>query len=146
MKQNIIITLLSVICGILGYIAANIKSEVPKTNTLPNIQATKPSEFQKITKTNENEIIDYGLIKGKLKPQYTKESLENEEEGSVVVEIIVNKNGIIESAKISHSSGHARLDYTAIKTAKNEKLEPQTKQGKPIRTRYLISYTFNLAE
>lgn len=160
MKTNIIIALLSVICGMLGYIAAQITTSEPaktahqqnqRTTVSPTAQKTEPQNVQTTDKNiqqhqpntpikwTKDNLIDGGII-SRPAPNYPTQSAENGEEGIVEIEIFVETNGTVSSARIAKSSGYARLDNAAFRAFKNDIYKPINH----LRTKYIVKTMFSL--
>lgn len=77
-------------------------------------------------------------------PVYPKLSRRRGEEGQVMIELLVKKDGSVSDAHIKESSGYSRLDRSALEAVRNWKYSPATRGGKPIDFRYLQPVTFNL--
>ena len=90
-------------------------------------------------------IADGGVI-SRPAPEYPAASIENEEEGTVSIEIIVEANGSVSSARIAKSSGHNRLDNAALRAFKAGRYKPKSDDGTPIRTRFIVKTHFSLNE
>lgn len=90
-----------------------------------------------------NTIVDGGYITLPM-PPYPPLALENGEEGHVRIEIIVETNGRISSAKIIKGSGSHRLDNAALRAAKGANIRPKTVNGEPVRSRFITPFDFKL--
>lgn len=62
-------------------------------------------------------------------PEYPAASLRLEEEGLTRLELCVDANGRVTDAKVSASSGFARLDDAALKWVRRERFTPGTEDG-----------------
>lgn len=91
-----------------------------------------------------NSIVDGGYINLPM-PPYPRLALENEEEGTVRIEVIVEPNGNISSAKIVKSSGSSRLDSAALKAARGANIKPKMINGEPVRSRFITPFNFKLS-
>nr|WP_314270537.1 energy transducer TonB [uncultured Kingella sp.] len=135
MKQNIIIFLLSIICGLLAYIAHNVnKKDVNKEYVV----------FKEKTETQKEPEIKEGGYITIPNPKYPPESLQNEEEGTVKLAVIVDADAVVKDVIIIQSSGSEILDKAAINAAKNALYAPKEINGKPATTRFTTSFTFKL--
>lgn len=76
------------------------------------------------------------------KPEYPKSARFIRASGSVNVEILINENGSVESARAV--SGHPLLHPASIKAALQAKFKPFLLSGKPVKVRGTIVYNFNL--
>lgn len=153
MKQNIIIFLLTVICAILGYMAAEMKQQDHETVEQTAAATASDTEFKAIPYKEEpdrlpesviDEIADGGYINLPM-PPYPRSSIENEEEGTVRIEITVESNGQISSAKIIKSSGYSRLDAAALRAARGALIRPKIIDGQPVRSKFVTPFIFKLS-
>lgn len=77
-------------------------------------------------------------------PSYPRLSRRRGEEGTVVLELLVLKDGTVDEIKVKQSSGFPRLDRSAMEAVKRWKYDPATRGGQAIDYRYLQPVTFNL--
>jgi protein TonB len=61
------------------------------------------------------------------KPEYPKSSLMNEEQGVVVLSLLVNPDGSVSDSKVERSSGFKNLDKAAQKSLSACKFKPSAK-------------------
>nr|WP_315137723.1 energy transducer TonB [uncultured Limnohabitans sp.] len=64
-------------------------------------------------------------------PPYPRQSKRLGEEGTVVIRVLITPEGRAEKAEIRTSSGHARLDDTALTTVKAWRFVPGQRNGLP---------------
>ncbi|WP_298599168.1 energy transducer TonB [uncultured Limnohabitans sp.] len=64
-------------------------------------------------------------------PPYPRQSKRLGEEGTVVIRVLITAEGRAEKAEIRTSSGHARLDDTALTTVKAWRFVPGKRNGLP---------------
>ena len=64
-------------------------------------------------------------------PPYPRQSKRMGEEGTVVIRVLITPEGRAEKAEIRTSSGHARLDDTALTTVKAWRFVPGKRNGLP---------------
>lgn len=76
--------------------------------------------------------------------QYPKDALDAGIEGIVHIEMILDKNGNVENAQVSVSSGTLSLDRAALEAAKRCKFTPGMVEGRPVRMRLYKPFTFKL--
>jgi len=62
-------------------------------------------------------------------PSYPAFSRKLGEQGKVLLDVYVNKDGLVDQANISKSSGFSRLDNAALNTVKNWRFVPAKKNG-----------------
>ena len=146
MKQNIIIVLLSAIFGVLVYMAYNINSH--KINNQYINKSEEKTETQKESKTKENNQEDNVLKDGGYinlpNPKYPPKALENGEEGTVKLAVIVDADASVRDVIVIQSSGSETLDKASINAARKVLYEPKRINDKPVTTRFTTSFTFKL--
>jgi periplasmic protein TonB len=77
--------------------------------------------------------------------EYPSASARLGEEGSVLLELTLGRDGRVLEARVIESSGHARLDRTAVNEAVRAwRLRPATLDGTPIESRHRIRVQFRL--
>src|SRR5688572_21195473 len=80
-----------------------------------------------------------------VKPGYTAAAMQNKIQGSVWLEAVVTAEGDIGEVKVTRSlDTEYGLDQEAIKAAKQWKLKPATREGKPVAVWITIELTFTL--
>jgi periplasmic protein TonB len=77
-------------------------------------------------------------------PIYPSLSRRLREQGSVILAILIRADGSVGKIRIKRSSGHKRLDDTAIKAVKRWRYLPATQGGKAIDYWYEQPLEFNL--
>jgi protein TonB len=77
-------------------------------------------------------------------PEYPAVSRRMEEQGRVVLDMLVDLDGRVTDSKVAQSSGHPRLDEAAREALSLCKFQPATVDGKPERTWSQISYVWKL--
>ncbi len=80
------------------------------------------------------------------KPEYPSASKRLEEEGTVVVNFLINTDGHVVDSKIEKSSGFDRLDQAARAALGKCKFKPGTVDGKPEQSWASIKYTWRLEQ
>lgn len=76
-------------------------------------------------------------------PDYTEEAKKKRIEGTVTIEIVVDKKGDVVDAKVVKGLGHG-LDENAIVAVKEWKYKPAEKDGTPIAVRMEVTVEFFL--
>lgn len=67
-----------------------------------------------------------------------------EEQGTVVLRVLVQADGTAGAVEIKSSSGHRLLDESARKTVQTWRFNPATSDGNPIAEWYQVSIPFKL--
>jgi periplasmic protein TonB len=79
-------------------------------------------------------------------PEYPSMSRRLREEGLVGLLVLVDPDGSVADVRIEQSSGHDRLDQSAVEAAKTRsRFKPGTIDGKPARMWFRYRYTFRLS-
>ena len=79
------------------------------------------------------------------KPEYPREALMNEEEGTVRIRVLVDGSGKVIDSKVKKSSGSKSLDKAAVKAYSLCTFKPAMKDGVPQQEWYEIEYPFTLS-
>ena len=82
-------------------------------------------------------------LKTRDEAKYPKEALEKKVEGTVGLELVVDEDGKVESARVTRSAGSG-FDESALAAAKNFLFEPARKNGRPLRSAVQFNYEFHL--
>jgi periplasmic protein TonB len=78
------------------------------------------------------------------KPEYPPASQRMQEEGRVVLRLIISADGRVVESKVDKSSGYTRLDEAARQALALCRFKPATADGQPIQSNLLIPYRFEL--
>lgn len=81
-----------------------------------------------------------------LKPAYPRLSRINEEEGTVVLRVLVKPDGTAGKVEIKTSSGYRLLDESARSAVQTWRFNPATVDGKPVAEWYQIPIPFTLRD
>ena len=88
--------------------------------------------------------VSFGVINHKaadlVKPEYPKSAIAANVYGQVSVQVLIDENGNVISAKVS--SGHPLLRSVSVKAALESKFETVTLSGEPVRVNGIIIYKF----
>lgn len=76
------------------------------------------------------------------KPEYPREALMNEEQGTVRIRVLVDTSGKVIDAKVKKSSGSKILDKAATKAYSLCTFKPAMKDGVPQQDWYELEYPF----
>ncbi|ALP53516.1 hypothetical protein Tel_10380 [Candidatus Tenderia electrophaga] len=77
-------------------------------------------------------------------PDYPRLSKRLREEGVVVLELVVHKDGSVSQVEVQRSSGYPRLDKAALAAVRNWRYVPATRNGEAIDYRYRQPIEFSL--
>ena len=84
-------------------------------------------------------------FKRRFQPDYPPTSRRLGEEGSVVLQVLVDAEGKVSDGKIQTSSGFPRLDEAALKHALRAwRFKPGTEDGKPVSVWHSVKVTFRI--
>lgn len=75
---------------------------------------------------------------------YPSTSLDNNEEGTVKLSLIVEADGRVSDVTITQSTGFSALDNAARRAARSAGYRPKTVDGSPVRTKFNTSFTFKM--
>lgn len=78
------------------------------------------------------------------RPPYPRISQSNEEQGTVVLRVLVKADGTSGSVEIKQTSGYPRLDEAARSTVQTWRFAPATVDGKPVAEWYQLAIPFTL--
>jgi len=79
-------------------------------------------------------------------PTYPKLARKRGYEGTVVLQVLVNRQGKVEELRIDHTSGHAMLDHAAEVSVKRWLFEPGKQGNKKMDMWVKVPVTFKLDE
>lgn len=68
----------------------------------------------------------------KKKPKYPKNAMSKRQEGWVIINFIIDKEGNVISPEVAESSGFTAFENAALRAVKSWKYEPATQNGKPV--------------
>jgi protein TonB len=111
------------------------------TNTKP-VEAPPPPPPPKAEPVRKAPVID--AARSCRLPEYPAVSRRMEEQGTVVLEMLIDLDGHVSDSKVSQSSGHPRLDEAAREALSLCKFVPGTIDGKPEKSWWPIKYTWKL--
>lgn len=77
-------------------------------------------------------------------PEYPIASRRMREEGTVLLELMVEADGSVSAIRVQTSSGFPRLDASAVKTVRRWRFIPAVRGGKPIAYRFVQPIEFAL--
>lgn len=121
--------------------------ELPKTPQPSPENAT--SSFPSTENFAENLHGDYASltrlpkIKNEVRVEYPSEAKESGISGSVVLEVIIGKDGQVKAAKIVKGPGHG-LDEAALKAITQFEFQPAFKDKEPVAVKIQYTYRFKL--
>lgn len=77
-------------------------------------------------------------------PSYPLESRRSQEQGTVVLSVMLGIDGRVANVSISHSSGSPRLDKAALSAVKHWRWAPMIRNGNPVLVQGLVTIPFVL--
>src|SRR5690606_38347994 len=63
------------------------------------------------------------------RPEYPRASMRRGETGRVVIRVLISPQGRVDRATVRASSGHDRLDESALRAARSARFKPYTENG-----------------
>ena len=109
-----------------------------EANTQSNAQQTPAIQLQRIGKGVSAPV----AIKTP-QAKYTREAREEKIEGSCILSIIVDPNGIPQNVKVVRALGHG-LDESALAAVKKYRFRPAMKDGRAVAVQIMIKVNFKL--
>ena len=95
--------------------------------------------------TSKDDGVTLPIALEEVKPEYTREAMQQGIQGSVWMETVVLESGSVGEVQISKSlDAEYGLDRQAIEATKRWKFKPGTKDGRPVAFRVTIEMTFTL--
>ncbi|MDH5517035.1 MAG: energy transducer TonB [Gammaproteobacteria bacterium] len=79
-------------------------------------------------------------------PLYPRASLRRQEQGKVILEVLIELDGSVSEARIKQSSGFKRLDRSALKAVKRWRYIPAQQSGNAIKYWYQQAIVFSLRQ
>jgi periplasmic protein TonB len=80
------------------------------------------------------------------KPPYPRRSRSNDEQGTVLLRVLVKADGTAGAVEIKNSSGYPLLDESARSTVQTWRFKPATVDGKPVAEWYQLAVPFTLQD
>ena len=77
-------------------------------------------------------------------PKYPEEARRSHAQGTVVIDIRIDKSGNVESARVTESSGHSILDDAAVAAVRTWTYRPATLKGSPVASIRRVRLVFRL--
>jgi len=119
--------------GVYGNSPKEMSGGVPET---PSVTAPAPAMPRKASATVPGEALR------RVQPNYPLSAKTARQAGPVSVEIVINENGDVISARAV--SGAELLRNAAVSAAKGWKFKPSTRDGKPVKSTSTITFNFKL--
>ena len=167
MKQNIIIVLLTAICGLLGWVGAQVYEErqaKAHVATAQSVQEVKEQLAQTSQELNRavveadlavqdiketaglptDEVVNGGVYANK--STEVRDPSDPQPKKTIVLQIItvVDENGKVMEANLLNSSNRKEADKSILEYVKNTKIPPKIINGHPVKTRYLVPVTYEI--
>ena len=109
------------------------------------VQKTPPSSTDEVYMSAQNmPELNGGLASLQKKVNYPEEARKANEQGRVIVQFIVDKQGNVKDPQVIQGVSQA-LDEEAIRVVKQADFEPGTQDGEPVRVQYSLPITFKLS-
>jgi TonB family protein len=136
--KRVLLTLLAIMALLLlGSIATAQTKAQPKPQAAPQAAAEKPYDLtDDITPPRLLEVAN---------PEYTDVAKKKKIEGTVVLDIVVDKKGNVTEAKVKKGLGYG-LDESAVAAVKVWLYKPAEKDGQPVPVRMEVTTEFYMHE
>lgn len=128
-------------------IVVDVPVDAPATTALTNVTNVKPPEAPPpVAKAGIKKAPEIDpKYKRRFQPEYPPTSRRLNEEGSVVLQVLVGTDGTVKDGKVQTSSGFPRLDEAALKHALRAwRFTPGTEDGAPVQTWHSVKVTFKI--
>lgn len=117
----------------------------PEATTAPSAPAAPPGPAAPpAPPVNTGVSIPASYAASNRKPDYPALSRRYEEQGTVVLQVLVKADGTAGEVKLKSSSGHPLLDKSAMSTVQSWRFIPAIRDGKPVAEWYPVPITFTL--
>ncbi len=77
-------------------------------------------------------------------PNYPADSLAEGKQGTMVMQVDIDAQGVVSAARVERSTGDPRLDNSALAAAKRWRFNPEIKDGKAVPSRVRVPVTFTM--
>ena len=123
-------------------------AEVAKPATAPKLaEVNKPTGGQKAKAADPNQpriVSQVNYLGSPPNPVYPRASQRRNEQGRVVVRVVISTEGSVMDVWVKNSSGHQRLDEAALSAVRKVKFKPYTENGIAFRAMADIPFDFVL--
>lgn len=107
--------------------------------------ASKQNSTKEVKKKNQVSIKSKTAhLKSEIKFNYPYRSRKLGHQGQVEVQLWLSKSGTVKNVKLTKSSGYNELDQEVIKSMKQAKFSPATKNGKAIESSFTQKVNFRI--
>lgn len=86
------------------------------------------------------------IIKGLSRPPYPGYCRRHQQEGTVILTVLVNEKGCLDTIKVLKTSGYRRLDSAALRVLSKATFKAATINGSKVKAKKKVSFRFNLYE
>ncbi|MQR01636.1 energy transducer TonB [Glaciimonas soli] len=118
---------------------AAVSHDAPPTHDLPPPSAEQPS-----AKAAPSNTAPTAVSSTCAKPEYPRQSLQDEEEGIVTLSFLISAQGKVVKADVAHSSGFKALDRAALNALSQCTFKPGTVNGEPQESSTKMQYVWKL--
>jgi len=77
-------------------------------------------------------------------PEYPEDARRRNQEGVVLVKVVVNARGRVDTLELEHSSGYASLDEAALKAVRRWEFDPARRGGAAVVSTVTVPVRFRL--
>lgn len=113
-------------------------AEVAKTDAVEAVEVEGSLEDPGVTAQSE--------MLGVCRPSYPRLSRKLGEEGTVTLEVEIGMDGRTREARLLQTSGHKRLDASAMQALGQALFQPARRSGAPVKSLRSFAFTFTLED
>lgn len=104
----------------------------------PAVTAQAPTAAPVAVSDLEERLVDYQL------PRYPLESRRKKEHGTLLVRLLIGRDGRVAEASIARSCGFPRLDEAFLQAVRKWRWRPELRDGEPVEVRGVMPFTWNI--
>jgi len=105
----------------------------------PAVTAQAPPAAPVAVNNLDERLIDYQL------PRYPLESRRKKEQGTLLVRLLIGRDGRVAEASIARSCGFPRLDEAFLQAVRKWRWRPEIRDGEAVEVRGVMPFTWNIA-
>lgn len=118
--------------------------DVPEEPSVQPNSAPAQAVTTPVVSSNKPVLVDKPVFYSRKAPRYPRRALSRGYQGTVLLMLLVSKEGKVLKADVLESSGHSSLDKAALKAVKRWRLKPVVKAGVAVNFRVKAPINFKL--